>query len=50
MELFKSIYFRLFVFAVVMPINGILIERGHVFLGLILIIAQIPLFLIGGEK
>jgi len=37
----KNKYYRLFVFAVVMPINGILLTK-NLWLGVFLIVAQIP--------
>jgi hypothetical protein len=40
----KNVWYRMFVFAVIMPINGVLITKGYWLVGLLCIAAQIPTF------
>lgn len=40
-----NIYYKLFVFVVIMPITGMIISNGRVWEGILLIMMQIPWFL-----
>ncbi len=40
-----SIWYKLAVFTIIMPINGIIIKNGFPIIGLILIVCQIPTLL-----
>ena len=49
-KIIDSPYYFLFVFLVIMPGNGFLIARGHIWSGLILILLQIPMALLWAIK